>query len=55
MSDRYRAILCCNQHITLFGPNFRRFSGPNLSLALFVYRLIGAILKVFYEPFLKLN
>ena len=42
-------------YITLFGPNFRRFSGPNLSLALFVYRLIGAILKVFYDPFLKLK
>ena len=43
--------------LTLYGPNsfFRRFSGHNLRLALFVYRLIGATLigNFFGDPFLK--
>ena len=46
-----------NLNLTLYGPNsfFRRFSGHNLRLALFVYRLIGAMLigNFFHDPFLK--
>ena len=43
--------------LTLYGPNsfFRRFSGHYLRWALFVYRLIGAMLigNFFHDPFLK--
>ena len=45
--------------LTLYGLNsfLCRFSGHNLKYALFVYRLIGAILiwNFFDGPFLKLN